>query len=250
MCSSDLRLYEAGLITYMRTDSTNLSQDAIGSVRDFIERQYGEPYLPKAPRLYASKEAAQEAHEAIRPTDVRVSATQLSGQEADAVRLYELIWRQFVACQMTNARYTSTSITVGAGEYELRTRGRILRFDGFTRAQPPAGQSTDDPVLPDFQVGDDLALDQLEPKQHFTKPPARFGEASLVRELEKREIGRPSTFAAIISTIQDRGYVSLKNRRFYAEKIGEIVTDRLDECFPNLLDYGFTASLEQKLDQI
>ena len=244
------RLYEAGLITYMRTDSTNLSQDAIGSLRDFIERQYGEQYLPKAPRLYASKEAAQEAHEAIRPTDVRVSATQLSGQEADAVRLYELIWRQFVACQMTNARYTSTSITVGAGEYELRTRGRILRFDGFTRAQPPAGQSTDDPVLPDFQVGDDLALDQLEPKQHFTKPPARFGEASLVRELEKREIGRPSTFAAIISTIQDRGYVSLKNRRFYAEKIGEIVTDRLDECFPNLLDYGFTASLEQKLDQI
>jgi len=170
------RLYEAGLITYMRTDSTNLSQDAIGSVRDFIERQYGEPYLPKAPRLYASKEAAQEAHEAaigsvrdfierqygepylpkaprlyaskeaaqeaheaIRPTDVRVSATQLSGQEADAVRLYELIWRQFVACQMTNARYTSTSIAVEAGAYELRTRGRILRFDGFTRAQPPAG---------------------------------------------------------------------------------------------------------------
>ena len=244
------RLYEAGLITYMRTDSTNLSQDAISMARDFIGQSYGDAYLPDAPRLYASKEAAQEAHEAIRPTDVRVGATQLSGQEADAVRLYELIWRQFVACQMTNAKYTSTSITVSVLDYELRTRGRILRFDGFTRVQPPAGQSFDDPVLPDFKVNDKIRLEQLTPKQHFTKPPARYGEASLVRELEKKEIGRPSTFAAIISTIQDRGYVSLKNRRFYAEKIGELVTDRLNECFPNLLDYGFTASLEQELDQI
>lgn len=242
------RLYEAGYITYMRTDSTNLSQDAVASTRDLIGKQYGENYLPDSPRVYTSKQGAQEAHEAIRPSDVTVR--ELSGMERDAERLYELIWRQFVACQMPDAEYTSTVVLVRAGDMELRVRGRILRFDGYTRVQPPAGRKEEETPLPEFNVDQVLDLVQLLPSQHFTKPPARYGEASLVRELEKRGIGRPSTYAAIITTIQDRGYATLRNKRFYAEKIGDIVTDRLVENFSHLLDYGFTAKLEESLDEV
>ena len=244
------RLYEAGYITYMRTDSTNLSSDAVNACRNLIESDYGKKYLPKEPRLYSSKEGAQEAHEAIRPSDVNVKTNSISGMERDAERLYELIWRQFVACQMPNAEYTSTSVLVTAGELELKVRGRILRFDGYTRVQPPAGKKEDETPLPEYEVGQKLDLKELLPSQHFTKPPARYGEASLVKELEKRGIGRPSTYAAIITTIQDRGYVRLENRRFYAEKIGELVTDRLSENFKDLLDYGFTAGLEESLDEV
>ena len=244
------RLYEAGYITYMRTDSTNLSESAIASCRELIARDYGETYLPASPRLYANKESAQEAHEAIRPSDAFVQSTQLKGMERDAERLYELIWRQFVACQMPNADYISTAVTVSRADLELRVRGRMLRFDGYTRVQPPAGKKEEEQALPEFKIGQELVMGGLDPVQHFTKPPARFGEASLVRELEKRGIGRPSTYASIITTIQDRGYVALKNKRFYAEKIGELVTDRLNENFSNLLDYGFTASLEDALDQV
>ena len=244
------RLYEAGYITYMRTDSTNLSSDAIESCRALIEQDYGSAYLPTEARRYSSKDGAQEAHEAIRPSDVAIKATQLNNMERDAERLYELIWRQFVACQMPNADYLSTLVTVHRGEVELRVRGRILRFDGYTRVQAAAGKKDDEPALPEFKVGQELRLLNLDPVQHFTKPTARFGEASLVRELEKRGIGRPSTYASIITTIQDRGYVSLRNKRFYAEKIGELVTDRLNESFTNLLDFGFTANLEASLDQV
>ncbi|MGQ9424638.1 type I DNA topoisomerase [Gilvimarinus sp. F26214L] len=244
------RLYEAGYITYMRTDSTNLSQEALGSVRDYIVDQYGKKYLPDAPNRYSSKEGAQEAHEAIRPSNVKVQPTQLSGMERDAERLYTLIWQQFVACQMTPAEFTSTSITVKADDYELRTRGRIMRFDGFMKVLPPISKKDEDVVLPDVKVGDDLKLIKLTPNQHFTKPPARFTEASLVKELEKRGIGRPSTYAAIISTIQDRGYVRVENRRFYAEKMGDIVTDRLVENFHELMDYSFTAKMEESLDEV
>lgn len=244
------RLYEAGHITYMRTDSTNLSQDALEAVRGFIGKQFGDKYLPKQAISYSSKEGAQEAHEAIRPSDVNARPGSLDGLEKDAERLYELIWRQFVACQMNDAEYTSTSLTVNAGDFELRTRGRILRFDGYTRVMSMTAKDKEDIVLPDVAVGEKLALQALDPKQHFTKPVARYTEASLVRELEKRGIGRPSTYAAIISTIQDRGYVRLENRRFYAEKMGDIVTDRLGENFSNLMDYAFTAELETELDQV
>ena len=244
------RLYEAGYITYMRTDSTNLSQDAVAAARDYIGERFGEKYLPAKPNVYTSKSDAQEAHEAIRPSSVEVLANQVVGVDNDAVRLYDLIWRQFVACQMPRAEYTSSTITVQAGQYQLRARGRILRFDGFTKVLPTQARSEDDTPLPDLAVGEVLALAELDPSQHFTKPPARFGEASLVRELEKRGIGRPSTYANIISTIQERGYVSLRDRRFHAEKIGELVTDRLTECFENLMDYGFTAKLEDELDEI
>ncbi len=244
------RLYEAGYITYMRTDSTNLSADSIEMVRQFIGSEYGKQYLPARPNVYSSKEGAQEAHEAIRPSDVTLRPTQLSGMERDAERLYELIWRQFVACQMPPAEYLSTTVSVGAAEFELRAKGRILKFDGYTRAMPQQSKPGEDDVLPEMNEGETLRLVKLDPSQHFTKPPARYSEASLVKELEKRGIGRPSTYAAIISTIQERGYVTVHNRRFYAEKMGDIVTERLSESFSNLMDYGFTAGMEEHLDDI
>ncbi len=244
------RLYEAGHITYMRTDSTNLSQDAIAMARGYIESHFGKKYLPDAANTYASKDNSQEAHEAIRPSDVEVVAEKLKDMEADAQKLYQLIWRQFVACQMTPAQYDSTTLTAAAGDYKLKAKGRTLRFDGWTKVMPALRKNDEDRTLPPVNVGDVLDLQQLMPSQHFTKPPARFSEASLVRELEKRGIGRPSTYAAIISTIQDRGYVRVENRRFYAEKMGEIVTDRLEENFRELMNYDFTAHMENSLDQV
>ncbi|MEM8768223.1 MAG: type I DNA topoisomerase, partial [Pseudomonadota bacterium] len=244
------RLYEAGYITYMRTDSTNLSTEAVTSCREYIGEKHGERYLPETPNVYAAKKDAQEAHEAIRPSNVGTVSEFLSGVDDDAVRLYDLIWRQFVACQMTPAEYLSTTVLVEAGEFELKIRGRIMQFDGYTAVLPPMSRKEEDTSLPDFQVGEALTLKDSEGVQHFTKPPPRYGEASLVRELEKRGIGRPSTYAAIISTIQDRGYVTLESKRFHAERIGELVTDRLVEQFEDLLDYGFTAQMEQELDQI
>ncbi|MFB5229069.1 type I DNA topoisomerase, partial [Acinetobacter baumannii] len=213
------RLYEAGFITYMRTDSTFLSDDAVSMVRAHIESQYGEKYLPAKPNRYGNKAGAQEAHEAIRPSNVALTGDQLAGVERDAQRLYDLIWRQFVACQMTPAEYLSSTLTVEAGNVELKAKGRTLVFDGFTKVRG-ANKSDDDIILPAIKVGEILKLEKLDPSQHFTKPPARFTEASLVKELEKRGIGRPSTYAAIISTIQERGYVKLENRRLFAEKMG------------------------------
>jgi DNA topoisomerase-1 len=244
------RLYEAGYITYMRTDSTNLSKEAVEACREYILENFGKRYLPESPTLYSSKDGAQEAHEAIRPSNVGALPNQLSGMERDAERLYGLIWQQFVACQMTPAEYTSTSVVVDAGGYELRTRGRVIRFDGYTKVNPQTAKKDEDVVLPDMKVGQVLPLVKLNPQQHFTKPSARYTEASLVKELEKRAIGRPSTYASIISTIQERGYVRQENRRFYAEKMGDIVTERLVESFDDLMDYGFTASMEESLDVV
>jgi DNA topoisomerase-1 len=245
------RLYEAGHITYMRTDSTNLSSEAVGACRMLIQSEFGENYLPPAPLKYGSKEGAQEAHEAIRPSSVGMKASQLVGMERDAERLYELIWNQFVACQMVPAEYDVTNVTVTAGDFELKAKGRVLKFDGWTRVQVAVKKANDDNIeLPNVSVGDELDVTEILPKQHFTKPIARFSEASLVKELEKRGIGRPSTYASIISTIQDRGYVRLDNRRFYAEKMGEIVTDRLVENFTELLNYDFTAKMEGRLDEV
>ncbi len=242
------RLYEAGHITYMRTDSTNLSAEAVTACRARIERDFGARYLPQTPPSYASKKGAQEAHEAIRPTEIGAAAAGPSGLEPDQARLYELIWREFVACQMLPAEFDTAIVTVAAGDYELRATGRVVRFDGWQKVLPPAKR--DDVVLPKVAVGDVLTLVKLDPTQHFTKPPPRYTEAGLVKELEKRGIGRPSTYASIISTIQDRGYVKLVHRRFHAEKLGDIVTSRLVENFSALLDYGFTATMEGQLDEI
>lgn len=244
------KLYEAGYITYMRTDSRNLSQDAVNECRSFISKKYGENYLPEKPNIYANKADAQEAHEAIRPSNVTVLPGSLSGMERDAEKLYELIWRQFVACQMPPAKYLSTQLKVQSGDYELRAKGRVLIFDGWTHVQNASRKKDEDVILPDLKVGDVLNIEKITPSQHFTKPVARFNEASLVRELEKKGIGRPSTYANIISTIVDRGYVDLEGKRFYAEKMGEIVTDRLSENFDNFMNYNFTAEMEESLDEI
>ncbi len=244
------RLYEAGYITYMRTDSTFISNDAQAMAASFIGRMFGAKYLPDTPPIYGSKAGAQEAHEAIRPSNVDISADQVVGVDRDAQRLYTLIWQQFVASQMTPAQYLATNVAVAAAGCELRAKGRTLVFDGYTKVAGIGNSGNKDVLLPDVVVGDTLTLSALDPQQHFTKPPARFSEASLVKELEKKGIGRPSTYAAIISTIQDRGYVRLDSKRLYAEKMGDIVTDRLSENFNSLMDYSFTAQLEEKLDSV
>jgi DNA topoisomerase-1 len=214
------RLYEAGHITYMRTDSTNLSKDAVEMCRNYIGDNFGKNYLPEQPKLYGSKAGAQEAHEAIRPSNVKLESALMSDMDADCKKLYDLIWRQFVACQMTAARYTVSTLTVSAAGFDLKAKGRVMQFDGWTKVHSQMSKGDKDQHLPDLAVGEPLTLEKLNPSQHFTKPPARFGEASLVKELEKRSIGRPSTYASIISTIQDRGYVRLEKKRFYAEKNG------------------------------
>ena len=165
------RLYEAGHITYMRTDSTNLSSEAVDACRELITKDFGKNYLPDAPVRYGAKSNAQEAHEAIRPSDVKVKSESLASVERDAQRLYELIWRQFVACQMVPARYDSTTLTATAGDFELKARGRVMRFAGWTKVMPPASSKKDgDATLPDVKKGDALQLEKLNPEQHFTKP--------------------------------------------------------------------------------
>jgi len=241
------RLYEAGYITYMRTDSTHLSDDALAMCRGYIEKKFGNAYLPEQPLKYSAREGAQEAHEAIRPTEVNTSSNDLQNMERDAERLYALIWQHFVASQMPPAQYLSSSIAVAAGDFELRTKGRIMKFDGYMRVLT---SKEEDVVLPSVEVGETLGLVKLDPSQHFTKPSPRFTEASLVKELEKRGIGRPSTYAAIISTIQERGYVKVESRRFYAQKMGDIVAERLVESFSDLMDYDFTAKMEDDLDGV
>ncbi|MCS5587766.1 MAG: type I DNA topoisomerase [Porticoccaceae bacterium] len=241
------RLYEAGYITYMRTDSTNLSEDAIATCRDYIQVHHGSKYLPEQAVIYSSKSGAQDAHEAIRPSNIDITPGGLGDMEVDARRLYQLIWQQFVACQMAPAEFTATTITVAAADYEMVVKGRVTRFDGYLAVMPARDE---DAELPDLQKGDHLQLLTLIPQQHFTKPLPRYSEAALVKELEKRGVGRPSTYASIISTIQDRGYVRIENKRMFAEKIGDIVTDRLVESFDDLMDYGFTATMEGQLDEI
>jgi len=241
------RLYESGHITYMRTDSTNISNDAIRSVRTLIEKDFGADYLPDKPNLYGKRDNAQEAHEAIRPSDVRPPPGSLKGVEADQVKLYKLIHNRFIASQMPPAKFDNTTVIIEAGPHELRARGRVLIFDGY---QKVLGNDSEDRILPSVNIGQVLVVKELRKERNFTKPPARFNEASLVRELEKKGIGRPSTYASVISTIQDRGYVRVDRRRMFAQKMGDIVTERLVECFPHLLNYDFTKGLEETLDAI
>lgn len=239
------RLYEQGYITYMRTDSVNLSQEAIAAAREIIKNKFGERYLPEKPNYYHSKESAQEAHEAIRPSHPE---RDVSGLERDEQRLYQLIFERYLSCQMPECQYESTTISVSAGKYGLKASGRVITFDGFRRVWKAGKQ--DDVVLPRVQKGESLSFVKVDPLQHFTQPPARYSEATLVKQLEKDGIGRPSTYATIISTIQDRGYVRLEHGRFYAEPMGEIVTDRLSYSFKDLMDPQFTAHLEDQLDLI
>ena len=243
------KLYEAGHITYMRTDAPSLSKESIQDARNYINERISDKYLTNAPRIYASTENAQEAHEAIRPTNAFMTPSDLLNQTEEEKRLYQLIWQQYIACQMPDAEYLSTSAKIVIDEYIFSAKGREVVFDGYTKVSQPA-KSDDEDILPPLNEGEVLTLKEVNLEQKFTKPPARFSEAALVKELEKKGIGRPSTYANIISTIQDRGYVEIQNRRFFVKKIGHIVTERLLESFDDIMDYEFTANLENNLDRV
>ena len=243
------KLYENGLITYMRTDAPSLSKESILDARAYIEKNFGDAYLTNAPRIYSSKENAQEAHEAIRPTNAHVTVAHIHDQKDDERKLYEIIWEQFIACQLPDADFLSTSVFIEFEAYQFQAKGREILFDGFLKVYKQK-ESDEDQQLPSLTSGDLLEFDSHKLDKKFTKPPARFSEAALVKELEKKGIGRPSTYANIISTIQDRGYAAIINRRFFVNKIGMIVSDRLLENFDDIMDYNFTASFENRLDDI
>jgi DNA topoisomerase-1 len=246
-------LYEAGHITYMRTDSTNLSAEAINMARSYIGKTFGERYLPEKANVYSSSnKSAQEAHEAIRPTDITLTPEAAHAKlGADESKVYALIWRRFVACQMPPAEFDQTTATIVAqtpqGEAVFKASGRKLVFDGFMKV---AGISSEDQLLPDLREQQPVSPIELSPTQHFTQPPPRFTEASLVKELERLGIGRPSTYASIIQTIQDREYVQQVDRRFFATMLGSIVTEKLIQAFPDIMDVGFTADMELQLDSV
>lgn len=236
-------LYERGLITYHRTDSYNLASEAVAAGRELIAREYGPEYVPETPRIYKTKAAsAQEAHEAIRPTNAGASVS-LEGRDK---KLYELIRTRFLQSQMSDARFDKTAILVVAGKYELKAEGKRLIFDGWTKL----GKSSEDVYVPQVVAGEELGLIKVEPEQKHTQPPARFSEAGLIKELEKRGIGRPSTYAAIISTIQDRGYVTKDEKRFHPTAVGIAVVEFLKQNFESVMAYEFTAKMESDLDEV
>jgi DNA topoisomerase I len=267
------RLYEGvelgdegptGLITYMRTDSTRVGDDAMIALREYIGQTYGADYLPEAPNTYGNKERAQDAHEAIRPTLMewppeRVAVALAQHPEGpELVKLYTLIWQRFVASQMVPAVYDATTVDMERGEAVLRATGQIMKFAGYTKvyevaetddAKAEAAESADR-LLPAMEVGDVIKLESIRPEQHFTQPPPRFSEASLVKELEERGIGRPSTYASIMSTIVDRGYVEKREARFFPTELGILVNGLLVESFPEIVNSEFTAKMESDLDRV
>ena len=248
------KLYEQGLITYMRTDATNLSADAVNDIRAYIGKTYGEKFVPKTPNVYVTKSKnAQEAHEAIRPTHFDGTAPKLTGDEA---KLYDLIWKRTIACQMTNAEFDSVALDIENNTHTaiFHAVGTTRTFDGFMRVYT---ESHDDDVdakeskLPPLSVGDVVTIRELAPEQHFTQPPARYTEASLVKKLEELGIGRPSTYATIMSTIVDRGYVEQdKQRRFHPTSGGWVIAAYLAKYFDELVDVNFTAKTEDTLDDV
>ncbi|MFQ5739102.1 MAG: type I DNA topoisomerase [Acidobacteriota bacterium] len=266
------RLYEGietgsegrmGLITYMRTDSTRVSESALQEVRSFVETTYGKPYLPPRPQIYRSKKGAQDAHEAIRPTSVQRDPKTLERfLDRDEFRLYGLIWKRFVASQMSPALFDQTEIEIEAPRTLFRAVGTIMRFDGFLKVYQEGrdeGQNGEgrkgEPwgvgkVLPDVRQGEKLKVLQLVPEQKFTQPPPRYSEATLVKALEEKGIGRPSTYAQIISVIQDREYVGKEEGRFVPTETGEVVVELLVKHFQEIFDYDYTARMEQNLDDI
>jgi DNA topoisomerase I len=250
------------LITYMRTDSVHVSNDALAQVRELIPERFGANYLPEKPNFYKSKKDAQEAHEAVRPTDVtRTPEDVRPFLKEDQFKLYQLIWQRFVASQMLPAIFDQTSIDVSAGDYTFRATGSVQKFDGYLRVYqlPVANADREDDekddegegkALPRVTEGQTLRLDQIRPEQHFTEPPPRYTEATLVKDLEEKGIGRPSTYASIISTIVDREYVTKDQGRFTPTMLGERVSVLLVKSFEDIFDVGFTARLEEELDEI
>ncbi|HEX9124440.1 MAG TPA: type I DNA topoisomerase [Actinomycetota bacterium] len=249
-----------GLITYMRTDSTNIAETALRELAELVRTQYGQEYALKQPRRYRTKQrGAQEAHEAIRPTSALRAPDRIGAAlDRNQTRLYRLIWQRTVASQMAEARFDQVSIDIEGQvdqlRYLLRATGQTLKFDGFRRVyfegRDDAADEDAESTLPRLSAEQVLRLLQVLPEQHFTQPPPRFTEASLVKTLEERGIGRPSTYASIISTIQDRGYVRLEEKRFFPEDVGEVVTDLLVEFFPDIVDVNFTSKMEEELDEI
>jgi DNA topoisomerase-1 len=264
------RLYEGvelgeeglvGLITYMRTDSVRVSNEALAEVREYIKSQYGDPYLPESPNAYKEKKAAQAAHEAIRPTSAMRHPDQIKQYlKEDEFKVYTLIWQRFVASQMTPAVFDQTTIDIDAktatDTFWFRVTGSVEKFDGFLKIYKESKEGKDEEdeelkhKLPPLEPGQKLTLKALKPEQHFTEPPPRYNEASLVKELEERGIGRPSTYSAILSTIQERQYVQKLGGKFTPTEIGLVVTDLLVENFPDIFDIQYTARLEEELDEI
>lgn len=253
------RLYEGvelgdrgltALITYMRTDSTRIADEARDAAKAFIEGNFGKEYLPKRARVYKAKGGAQDAHEAIRPVDVSITPDEVKSHlPPEQYNLYRLIWSRFVASQMAGARFHDTTASIACAHTLWKAKGERLLFPGFLAAMP-RGKDEADAELPPLTAGQTLTLEKLDKEQKFTQPPARFSEASLVRELEELGIGRPSTYAAIISTLQDREYVSLKERHFVPTDLGRVVCSQLVEHFGKLMDVGFTAQMEENLDKV
>src|SRR5690348_8611049 len=262
------RLYEGvdlgeegsvALITYMRTDSVRVSNDAVAQVREHIGSTYGQSYLPEKPNFYKSKKDAQDAHEAVRPTDVsRTPESVKRYLEDDMFKLYQMIWQRFVASQMVPAVFDQTTIDVEANGYTFRATGSVIKFDGYLAAYQVVKDEeekedegdTDSRILPRVSEGETLRLEKVRPDQHFTEPPPRYTEATLVKELEEKGIGRPSTYAAIISTIVEREYVNKEQGRFTPTLLGEKVSDLLVKSFEDIFDVGFTARMEDELDEI
>lgn len=247
-----------GLITYMRTDSVRLSKEAVGQVRKLIAARYGKQFLPARARAYKSRRMAQEAHEAIRPTSVEVTPEEVRPHvDRDLCVLYELIWKRFMACQMANARFNQTRVTAAVGDkYEFVASGLETIFEGFRRvyeaSEDRSKKQDEEPTgpLPPLQEGDSLTVRTITPNQHFTQPPPRYNESSLVRELERQGIGRPSTYASIVTTIQEKRYVERVKGRLVPTELGEMITDLLVTSFPEIMDVKFTALLEEQLDRV
>ncbi|HHD11229.1 MAG TPA: type I DNA topoisomerase, partial [Deltaproteobacteria bacterium] len=242
-----------GLITYMRTDSHRIAPEAIQAVRGYIEKTYGKEYLPKKPNVYKSKKTAQEAHEAIRPTNMKYTPEYVKPYlTEDQWKLYELIWKRFVASQMHHAILDQTRVSIGAGKYTFQAVGTVVRFHGFTilYEEKTDEESEEEKKLPPLEKDMVLKLLDLVARQHFTQPPPRYTEASLIRELEEKGIGRPSTYALILSTIQDRGYVVKEKGRLKPTELGFLVTELLVKSFPDILNVQFTAHLEEELDRV
>jgi DNA topoisomerase I len=243
-----------GLITYMRTDGTNLSVDAISDFRYFIKNKFGNEYLPKNPLNYSGKKAknAQEAHEAIRPTDINKSPdTMKKYLSTDQQKLYNLIWSRALSSQMETAKFDRNTITITSGNNDTicKTSGSVLKFDGFLKVFPNPSKDDDETVLPEMTNGP-INIESLNDEQHYTQPPPRYSEASLVKKLEELGIGRPSTYASIISTIANRGYAEITNKRFFPTDRGKLISAFLEKLFSKYVDYNFTASLEDQLDNI
>jgi DNA topoisomerase-1 len=255
--SAAQRLYEAGHITYMRTDGIDMAPEAVMATRDAIKNRYGDDYVPKSPRMYKNKaKNAQEAHECIRPTDMTKDAGALKISDADQRKLYDLIWKRTIACQMEAARLERTTAEIGSadGQVGLRATGQVVLFDGFLRVYEEGRDDSvlddDDKRLPQLMQGEGVAKNAVTPEQHFTQAPPRYTEATLVKRMEELGIGRPSTYASIVSTIQEREYVRKEQNRLFPEDKGRIVTIFLLNFFKKYVEYDFTAALENQLDNV